>query len=81
MLKGGTDVPELSELALIEIRGIGHCSSCLADSVSLPVPIALYTFKEMSLPSVMKFNLPFNFFLEMRRKVHQKKICNTFTMH
>lgn len=82
MLKAGTDVPELSELALIEIMGIGHCSRCftglLADSVSLPVPIALYAFKEMSLPSVIKFNLPFKFLLEIRRKAHKKSITHFY---
>lgn len=82
MLKAGTDVPGLSELALTEIRGIGHCSSCfiglLADSVSLPVPIALYTFKEMSLPPVVTFNLPFKFFLEIRRKAHKKSATHFY---
>lgn len=82
MLKADTDVPKLSELVLTEIRGTGHCSSCfiglLADSVSLPVPIALYTLKEMSLPSLIKFNLPFNFFLEIRRKAHKKSVTRFY---
>lgn len=40
---------ELPEIALSDIRGAGHYSSCfirlLADSVSLAPSIALYTFK------------------------------------
>lgn len=67
---------ELPEIALTEIRGAGHCSSCfirlLADSVSLAASIAFYIFEEISVPSIIKFNLPLKFLLEIRRKAHKK---------
>lgn len=66
-------------ISVIEIREIGHSLlkllyRALSRFSQMPVPIALHTFKEMSLPSVIKFNLPFKFFLEIRRKAHKKSV-------
>lgn len=68
---------ELHEISPIEIRGTGHCSSCfirLLDSISLAVSIALYIFEEISLPSIIKFNLLFKFLLEIRREAHKQNL-------
>lgn len=68
---------ELHEISPTEIRGTGRCSGCfirLLDSVSPAASIALYIFEEISLPSIIKFNLPFKFLLEIRREARRQNL-------